>query len=141
MINQQYGSFVFIGEILFDDTFDKYDELSEIGDCVGCGRCEKACPASAINDKGKCISHITQKKGTLTEEEETVLKKSGYIWGCDICQAVCPMNKLTDEEPFSLEMGDIAGLSNREFKEKYKDFAFTWRGVKPLQRNLEIIKK
>ncbi|MBQ3593184.1 MAG: epoxyqueuosine reductase [Clostridia bacterium] len=141
LINEDYGSFVFIGEILLDDTFDKYDEISEIRGCLNCGRCEAVCLANAINDKERCISHITQKKGLLTEEEASLIKKSGYIWGCDMCQSVCPMNKLTDEAPLSLEMGDVADLSNREFKEKYKDFAFTWRGVKPLQRNLEILNK
>ncbi len=141
LINDRYGSFVFIGEILVDDVFDKYDEISEIGECLGCGRCEKICPTAGIYDKEKCISHITQKKGVLTSEEENAIRKSGYIWGCDMCQSVCPMNKLTDEEPFSLNMEDIANLSNREFKDKYPNAAFTWRGVKPLIRNLETIKK
>ena len=138
LINETYGSFAFIGEILVDDVFDKYDEVSDIKSCMNCGRCVKACPVSF--EKENCISHITQKKGELTEKEKSFIRESGYIWGCDLCQLVCPMNKLTDEAPFSLVMSDVEGLSNREFKEKYKDSAFTWRGVKPLQRNLEIIK-
>lgn len=141
LINDIYGSLVFIAEILIDDDFDRYDSITEIRRCEACGRCKNVCPSGNIADKSMCVSHLTQKKGELTVQEERIVKNSGYIWGCDICQCVCPYNKLCDAEPFSLEESDLEGLSNRTFKDKYKDKAFTWRGVKPLLRNIEITKK
>ena len=96
------------------------------------------------------LSDISQKKGELSEAEAELLKSSGSVWGCDICQIVCPHNmklattalgELLDERVAGLDLNDIDGLSDSEFRARYKNYAFSWRGVDVLRRNLVIIIK
>ena len=69
------------------------------------------------------------------------------IWGCDVCQRVCPANRAPErtELPEFLEQiqatltaEELEGLSQREFRRQYGDRAFAWRGVAPLRRNLAL---
>lgn len=133
LITKEYGSFVFIGEIVTDLLITP--TKTEIKGCLNCFKCKENCPVGL--DKEKCLSKITQKKGELTQEEEELIRKSGCIWGCDICSDVCPMNK-------GAKTTDI-----KEFTESYKneyifgeditDRAFMWRGEKVIKRNYKII--
>lgn len=146
LISKKYGSFVNICTILTDMPH-KYDPKPVEG-CENCGKCIASCPGKALSgesfQKERCLSFITQKKGELTEDEQLLIKKSGYIWGCDVCQRVCPHNKELKEQIsnypqiFSLSGDEINSLSNKAFKEKYKAFAFSWRGKAPLLRNILI---
>ncbi|MDP4151989.1 MAG: DUF1730 domain-containing protein [Bacillota bacterium] len=151
LITKDYGSFVFIGEILTDMLFDEYDSLSEILKCENCGLCIEKCPGGALSghnfDKTLCVSGVTQKKGELSKTETDLIKNSLTIWGCDICQIVCPHNKdifETDLIEFkgnrikNIFESDVKFLTNKTFKEKYKNRAFTWRGVEPFKRNTKI---
>lgn len=147
IINEKYGSYVFIGEIVFCGIY--LDENKEPkGECLQCGLCEKKCPADAVHCKSRCISEISQKKGELTAEETEFLKKGSLIWGCDICSNICPMNKnieTTNIPEFknavkqSLYKSEVDGLSAKQFKRKFPDRAFTWRGSKVLLRNIDIM--
>ena len=74
------------------------------------------------------------------------MAKHGLIWGCDACQLACPENKRAREttlEEFredllcSLKEEDVA-MGDRAFRKRYAGRAFTWRGVQPLRRNLEL---
>ena len=91
-----------------------------------------------------CVSYLTQKKGELTTEQTDIIKKSGYVWGCDICQNVCPMNKDAQKSEVFEFIHDTVeeltdeGLSNKEFMNKYKDRAFSWRGAGVIRRNIGI---
>ena len=147
LITPKYGSFVFIGVIATDLEKEGGAELKK---CEGCGMCRKACPSGALSKEGvcldKCISELTQRKGELTPFQESLIKNSPTVWGCDLCQLACPHNRgvsPTDIEEFSkglilsLEKEDI-DMSNRSFQKKYAGRAFTWRGVSPLLRNLKI---
>lgn len=150
LINETLGSYFFIGYALTDLEIEPDSPL--IGSCLSCNRCILSCPGGALTFSGfelsKCASHISQKKGELSEDEIKILKKSKLIWGCDICQEVCPMNKVPlsamaefkENRIFRLEKEDIENLSNREFNEKYADRAFAWRGKSPLLRNIELTK-
>ena len=148
-ISPKFGSYFFIGYVLTDCEIEK-SESSE-GVCAGCGSCERACPLGALGGgfcEERCLSYITQKKGELSEEEESAIKKANTVWGCDICQEVCPHNKdiqITDIEEFkenriiNLEIDEK--ISNKEFTEKYKNRAFSWRGKGVIIRNQKILQK
>lgn len=150
LINENLGSFCFIGCIITDLELE-YDSPTK-KTCQNCGKCVFSCPADAIGEKGinpyLCVSYITQKKGSLTDLEKQIIKKSGYAWGCDICQAVCPHNEgVPDtnipefkENPVINLTCDMAA-SNNDFKKKYQDKAFSWRGFSVIKRNLEILKE
>ena len=95
----------------------------------------------------RCLSHLTQKKGELTPEEAALLSAHPLIWGCDVCQQVCPYNRAAPVTPLpefrddlvpALTLPDVAGQTRRQFLERYPGRAFTWRGPGPLQRNLEL---
>ncbi len=146
LINDDFGSYFFIGYILCDIFIEADKPLEK--ECMHCGACRRACPGNALEngfDIDRCASHIGQKKGELSDSEIEILKKSGSIFGCDICQRVCPYNKIekTAMEEFthnimpSLSLEDIETLSGREFLRKYKNRAFSWRGKKVLERNLK----
>ncbi len=147
LINEKYGSYVFIGYII-TDTEIEHDEPVR-SKCINCNKCASACPTKAITSGnfGMCLSSLTQKKGELTFQEKTLIKNNGYAFGCDICQIVCPLNKgnLTPFPEFCenlttrIEKKDFEFLSNKEFKSKYKDKAFSWRGKNLIIRNLSLL--
>ena len=153
LINPDFGSYFFIGYIL-TEGLNMENDVPLKQSCLGCGACISACPGGALDGKGLvqslCASEISQKKGELSPTQENILLKSGYIWGCDRCQQVCPHNKnlqttalpefCTDLLP-SLEESDLLPLSEKQFRLKFADRAFAWRGKKPLLRNIEIFKK
>lgn len=147
-INEKMGSYFFIGYIITDCELEV--DIPNDGNCAGCGECVKHCPLGALDEDGfceeKCLSYITQKKGELTETEKTTMRNVNTVWGCDICQEVCPHNKdlsVTEIEEFRenviTELSVDEGISNSEFKKLYGERAFSWRGKKVLERNLKII--
>ena len=146
IITDEYGSYVFIG--IIETDLECTAEPRETRHCIGCNACVKACPGGAISENGvcsdKCLSHITQKRADLDENEAKMIKNHSLIWGCDTCQLVCPMNKGVkhsniEEIIHTLTPQDV-DISDKQFRKKYADFAFSFRGVKPLKRNLEIKK-
>lgn len=147
IINEKYGSYVFIGEIVLDGIFLDENKNPK-GDCLQCGICERKCPSNAVHCKSRCISEISQKKGELTADEISILKKGELIWGCDVCSDVCPMNanaaktnipEFKNAVKTTLYKSEIKGLSQKQFKRKFPDRAFTWRGSKVLLRNTDIL--
>lgn len=146
LINEEYGSFVFIGYVETDLILEP--DVSLESTCLSCGLCEKHCPSGAIKN-GKinpslCASSISQKKGILSSAEEEILVKSGLIWGCDICQTVCPHNQTPLISPLTEFHSDLLfslsplHMSNKEFFSAYGNRAFSWRGKAILNRNMEI---
>lgn len=145
LINDKYGSYTFIGYVKTNMVFEENKPLDK--KCLGCGKCKEACPGNM--EKGICASEISQRRGELSIQEKEILVKSGLIWGCDICQDVCPHNENVEETTikefkenliFSPDINEIEGLSNKEFMKKYKERAFSWRGKNPLVRNRKIFK-
>ncbi|MGL6105170.1 tRNA epoxyqueuosine(34) reductase QueG [Romboutsia sp.] len=151
IITDDYGSYVFIGYIINNYEFNADEPLPKT--CIKCGKCVEYCPGNALlgnfemNPK-RCLSYITQKKGDLDNDEIEALKENKKIFGCDICQDVCPHNKniiKTNIDEFKnniitkLEYEEINEISNKEFKKKYGDRAFSWRGKNIIKRNLELI--
>ncbi|MBQ6543212.1 MAG: DUF1730 domain-containing protein [Clostridia bacterium] len=141
LITERYGSFVFLGEIVTDMPLAAGN--GEIKECIKCGRCTAACPGSAIIngkiDREKCLSHITQKKGFLTEEEKYMIRSSGCIWGCDICQNVCPLNSGADLT--QIKEFEETAKNRADADTPIEGRAYAWRGEKVIRRNLELQKE
>lgn len=148
IINEKYGSFVFIGELLTDAPPAAFgiDESAvfEPALCSHCGACRKACPMS---EGLGCLSMVTQKKGELAPEERDFIKRHGSAWGCDICSAVCPHTKRAiaagNETPIEFFRTDrmvhlTSEAVNAMDKATFRERAFAWRGKKTILRNLEI---
>lgn len=155
MISDIWGSYFFVAYLTFNTEIEPDEEVPYVNgvSCLNCGLCVKKCPGGAMQEDGsfvleRCLSGITQKKGILSSWEAEILKKGGMIFGCDVCQNVCPMNAGVPVSPIeaftkdridSLHLKDMAGLTRRTFEEKYPDRAFTWRGPDVVRRNLELL--
>lgn len=141
IINPQIGSMFFIGYIFTNAELESYMTPVQ-GSCHNCGKCIEMCPGGAITEEGfdykKCVSYLTQSK----EDPDLYQRKAMGIqlYGCDVCQRVCPYNKDFEqsEEEVYPDIEEILSLSNKEFKEKYGNTAMGWRGKKIIQRNARI---
>ncbi len=151
LIHPVYGTYTVIGYIITDCPLDESAPLNST--CINCGECVRRCPGGAIAEDGsfcyeKCASYITQKKGELSSEEERIIAKSGYVWGCDVCQDVCPHNKNAKKtknpefnEYLCKDLHIDTSISNRTFRKVYKNKAYAWRGKGVIARNQEILEK
>lgn len=143
LITKEYGSWVFLAEIIttLELDYDKPQPVSQ--SCGECTKCIDACPAKALKepyviDANKCISYQTIEKKGKAEGN-----LSGYIFGCDICQEVCPHNsraKKTDVKEFvdhragpNLDINEIQKMTESEFAEKYKGSPIKRAGLKKLK--------
>ncbi len=143
LINERYGSFAFLAEILTTlppETFG-YVGYGEVKTCLHCGACKKACPMTTY---GACLSALTQKKGALSEEEQAYIKAYGSAWGCDLCQLACPMNQGVEETPIEFFYQDRIPVLTKEqldgmTEDMFRARAFSWRGKAVLYRNLDIL--
>ena len=134
IINEKYGSYVFIGEIVTDCDCDDIDTVRS--ECMHCGLCKKSCPIT-----NGCLSAITQKKGELSDDEICMMVDNRTIWVCDICQDVCPLNRDVAESPIDFFINDriswltkdiIDSMSDDEFSSR----AYSWRGRDVILRNI-----
>lgn len=146
------GSWVVLGEILTDVDLAP-DKPADFDNCKNCDLCLKSCPTGAIIapyiiDANRCISHLTQMKGYIPRELRPFVVHT--IYGCDICQEVCPQNRDVEEtdapEFLSLcglrELPDLVELlkiSAREFNRTIKPTAIGWIGRTRLRRNVALV--
>lgn len=143
LINEKYGSYLYLATILIDvEITDKVVDYDSCGDCT---KCIDSCPSNALDngfDHDLCISSLSQMKKPFTEKEISYFKS--MIYGCDICQKVCPKNtgidihKHTLFEPTGIENVDLITLlnmSNREYKSIYGNNASSWKGATIIKRN------
>ncbi len=148
IINDKYGSYVFVGDMITDIAPDILGakEPQKILTCHHCGACGRACPTGILRGNSiECLSAITQRKGELAENEIMLMQKFNTVWGCDLCQSSCPYNKepkitpieFFHRERISLLTSDI--LDNMS-KEEFTSRAFAWRGRKTVERNLKLLK-
>ena len=155
LVTKEFGSFNFIAEIILDIELE-YD--SPVKDSCGkCTRCVEACPTNAIYepykiDATKCISYLTiELKGEIPEMFKG--KFDNWIFGCDICQDVCPWNNNTLEihniepsfEPNSLllskEKDDWENLNEEQFNKLFRKSAVKRTKFAGLKRNIDFLKK
>ena len=144
LITERYGSYIFLAEVLSTlpaEAFYENGVLSpkkETKECLHCGACRRACPSPEY-----CLSAITQKKGELSEAEIKMMLDSGILWGCDVCQTVCPMNTDVEITPVSFFKEDVMyTLCAKEVEEMpeelFRQRAFSFRGRKTILRNLKL---
>ncbi len=145
------GSFIFLGEIVTDGAFH-LSSAPVSRKCGDCDRCIQACPNGALTEQGfdytRCLAYLTQKKGELTSAERTAIRNNQTAWGCDRCLEVCPHNQGLPTAAIALppneilprlQAEDIEPLSDRQFRERYANRAFAWRGKATMLRNLYIL--
>lgn len=151
LINRKNGSFFFLGCIVTDIEL-VYDK-SETGHCGSCTKCINSCPTQAIKepyilDSNKCISYLTIEYKGAEIPSEFKGKFSEWVFGCDICQDVCPWNKFskpTAEPSFiplidpNIKINDWLKLSEEEFRNKFNDSPIKRAKHKGLMRNLRFV--
>jgi len=127
LITREYGSWVFLGEIFISVSLPP-DEPFQENHCGTCNRCVDACPTGALKpyflDARLCLSYITvEHKGEIPEVYRR--KNGGWVFGCDVCQEVCPWNRkarstsLSDLLPrIDPSPGEVG--SEEEFREIYR---------------------
>ena len=153
LISVQHGSFFFIGELILDIELS-YDNPKPVADhCGTCIRCIDACPTKAIVanrvvDARKCISYQTiELKGELDENLKGQFENR--VFGCDICQDVCPWNlksvphseKSFEPHPKLLKLSntDWHQMERPLFNELFKNSAVKRTGFKGIKRNLKFV--
>ncbi|MCR3905770.1 MAG: hypothetical protein NUK62_01895 [Tenericutes bacterium] len=150
IINKDLGSYMFLGIVFINVELEQEVILNIDDDCGTCRICIDACPTKALYDDGKydmekCMSHYNQTKRELTTPE---IEANYSLFGCDICQMVCPKNvkkgvKVYPEfELNGKEMVSIVDLftdSEKQFKEKYADMSYLWKGKTILMRNALMV--
>jgi len=144
LIHPKFGSYVFIGELV--TTLALSPDREPMGECLNCGKCLSSCPSGALCDgfvrEELCRSAITQKKGELTDWEQQQLISGGLVWGCDICNDVCPMNKNavpSDLQSFYENATDTITRENLPILRKQK--AFNYRSRSVMERNLALLER
>jgi len=155
LITKQQGSFFFIAtlitdlELLYDDPFVK-------DYCGSCRRCIDACPTNAILDNkvingSNCISYFTIELKDMLIPDEMKGKFQNWMFGCDICQDVCPWNRFSKPaaEAAFTPVPEILNLSTKEweniteetFKNIFKESPLKRAKFKGIQRNLKFISR
>lgn len=132
IINREYGSWIFLAELILNKEL-VYDKPVE-DYCGSCTACIDTCPTEALTpykiDATKCISYLTIEMWDKPIPQEFHGKMENWIFGCDICQDVCPWNRFqkeTDHADFQPGQGnvkpalqDLQSLSEDEFKKRFK---------------------
>ena len=155
VITKEYGSWIFIGELLLDVELD-YDHETVPDHCGTCTACLDACPTQAIVapyivDSRLCLSYATIELRSPELPEAITQNMSGWIYGCDICQDVCPWNRFekpTDEERFqprnaetSLGLDETIEMTHETYVERFRRSAIKRAKLTGLQRNAAALKR
>ena len=155
VLTRHSGSFFFIATLITD--LDLIANVPFVTDhCGTCTRCIDACPTQAIVspteiDAGKCISYLTIELKDALIPSGFHNKMEGWMFGCDICQDVCPWNRFSKEniEPLFTPIPEILNLSVQEwetmteetFNKTFKNSSLKRSKWKGIQRNIKAIKR
>ncbi|HJV45571.1 MAG TPA: tRNA epoxyqueuosine(34) reductase QueG [Bacillota bacterium] len=146
LITHEFGSWVYLGEMITDIDFPPDNPIEE--GCGDCTLCLDHCPTSAFEQPGqlnaqKCLAFLTQVKSFIPDEYRD--KIGNRVYGCDTCQQVCPKNRkvnFTHQEDCIPEpelakplLKPLLSIGKKEFQVKFGPTAAAWRGKKPIQRN------
>ncbi len=165
LISKKHGSFVMIGSLLLNKKIDLSQKNKDVDHCGQCRKCVDACPTNAIDPETRtikafdCISTFTIEQFKPTDPvSEKMNLSSGFVFGCDICQDVCPWNMRIDRlghfkpknfNQFSMAIIDfflkrnVKALANEmdkmsagEFGRKFKQTSFFRSGKRGLLKNI-----
>ncbi len=153
LITREYGSWVFIGELILNVELE-YDAVRVEDHCGTCTLCLDACPTSAITepyvvDSNKCISYATieLRAPELPRDVETNL--DGWLYGCDACQDVCPWNRSEQptaearfeprEDNVSANLAGILDLTPELYAARFRRSAIKRAKLTGLQRNARTL--
>ena len=154
LINRRLGSYFFIGELIVDVDLATDDPVQDY--CGSCTRCIEACPTDAIYqpyavDAHRCISYQTIENRTSTIPEEMHHHLEGWVFGCDICQEVCPWNKFkkTTNEPRYLPRDGMVDttldryqeMDIEEYRERFRRTPVKRAKFDGFQRNVDAAKR
>lgn len=155
LINKQSGSFFFIATLITDLELE-YDDPMAKDYCGSCTKCIDACPTEAILpnkeiDGSRCISYFTIELKDELIPERMKGKFDNWIFGCDVCQDVCPWNRFshTNKEPgftpvheiLNFSLADWNGLTEEAFKKIFQHSPLKRAKYAGIQRNLSFISK
>ncbi|HYE65633.1 MAG TPA: tRNA epoxyqueuosine(34) reductase QueG [Pyrinomonadaceae bacterium] len=153
LITREYGSWVFIGELLLNLELE-YDAERVEDHCGSCTLCLDACPTSAITeayvvDSNKCISYATIELRQPELPASIEANLDGWLYGCDVCQDVCPWNRFEQPatearfEPrpdnVSAQLSDILKLTPETYAERFRHSAIKRAKLSGLQRNARAL--
>jgi len=153
LINTKKGSYFFLAEIISDLELDPDHPIKD--HCGTCTKCIDACPTDAISaegyllDSNKCISYLTiERKDELPEEYKDSM--SNWMFGCDICQEVCPWNRFSTphqepkleakEELLNRSKKDWEEITEEVFDKLFEGSAVKRTKFKGLKRNIDFLK-
>ena len=154
LITKEFGTWIFLGEIILDAELE-YDKSFNLDLCGTCTACIEACPTDALINEyqinsNKCISYQT-----IENRDQIPLEFSGkmddWIYGCDICQEVCPWNQkssiISEQESFQPrtflienDINYLYGLSDKEYSTLFKNSAMKRTKLKGLKRNIDFVR-
>ena len=153
LISREMGSYFFIGELIVDVTLDTDDPIQDY--CGSCTRCIDACPTDAIYepyavDANRCISYLTIEHREDDIAPELQQRLEGWIFGCDICQLVCPWNKFkkhaqetryAPREGMSRTVEEWEEIDLELFRQIFRKNPVKRTKFEGFQRNLRMVKK
>jgi epoxyqueuosine reductase len=153
LITEEFGSWIFLGEILLDIELEK--DKKGVNKCLDCEICLTACPSKALREPyslniEKCTAfHTVNKKSDLPSWFPT--DDNNYIFGCDICQEICPFNAkatmtktkefIPDERIINPSIEYLQTLSKDEFNLLFAHTPINWAGRDTFLRNLSAFTK
>lgn len=152
LINKKSGSFFFLAELIIDLELE-YDQPFQTDHCGTCTKCIDACPTEAILspfiiDANKCISYLTIE---LREEIDQSFKHKmdNWMFGCDVCQDVCPWNRFStphsepkfqaNEQLLNMKKEEWLDITEDVFKTIFKNSAVKRTKFKGLNRNIKFL--
>jgi epoxyqueuosine reductase len=153
LITKEYGSWVFLGELLLNLELE-YDAERIDDHCGTCTLCIESCPTDAITqayvvDSNRCISYATIELRAPELPPDVSSKLEGWLYGCDICQDVCPWNRFeqpTDEERFepregnvNADLQEILELTPEAYAARFRRSAVKRAKLTGLQRNARTL--
>lgn len=153
LITKDIGSWVFIGSLIVDVEL-QYDHGIVEDHCGTCTACLDACPTNAIVepyvvDAGRCISYGTIEHRGETLPDEIASNLDGWIYGCDVCQDVCPWNRFetpTEESSFeprnretTLDADTVINMTHEDYVERFRGSAIKRAKLSGLQRNAKYL--